>query len=164
MSLPIAGGGGAKTPSRSPTHEDVPPATLARLGLDLEEAAEGAPLTPDQILDLAAERGKSVGEYYAAAVLAADVELDAGRPIQLVFCAGTCQRWGAVDCIERAVERWEARREAGDPGFDVLARKCLDRCDKAAVCEVRTPDGVSVLTETTPDAIDDALTQILPAD
>jgi NADH:ubiquinone oxidoreductase subunit E len=161
MSLPIAGGG-AKTPTRSPTHEDVSPATLARLGLDLEDAADDAPLTPEQILDLAAERGKSVGEYYAAAVLAADVELAATRPIQLVFCAGTCQRWGAIACIERAVERWDARRETGDPGFDVVARKCLDRCDHAAVCEIRTPDGVSVLTETTPAKVDEALAQLLP--
>jgi predicted Rdx family selenoprotein len=162
MKLPLAPTG--KTPTRSPTDEDVAPAILAKLGLDLEEAFEeaGGPIGTDVLVQLASDRGKAVGEYYAAAALAADIELAATQPIQLVFCAGTCQRWGAIGAIDRAVAIWERKADKGAPGFDVLARRCLDRCDQAAVCEIRTPDGTSVLTQVTPASIEAALAELLP--
>jgi hypothetical protein len=145
------------SPTRSPTHEDVPPATLAKLGLDLDEAFEaaGAPLEHDVLVELATDRGKPVSQYYAAAVLATDVELAAHHDTALVFCAGVCQRWGALDCIDRAAER----KEAGGR-FDIAVRQCLDRCEHAAVCEIRTPDGTVVLTQATPAKVDEALAQL----
>jgi hypothetical protein len=146
------------SPTRSPTHEDVPPATLAKLGLDLDDAAEaaGGPLEHEALVELAAERGKPVSQYYAAAVLATDVELARHHELTLVFCAGTCQRWGALDCIDRAAER----KEAGAP-IDLAVRTCLDRCEHAAVCEVRTPDGTTIVTEATPAKIDAAIDTLL---
>jgi len=159
MSLPIAGGG-AKVPSRSPTHREIDFNKLAGLGLDVEELAEsqdGAPLAPDALIGLAADRGKPVSHFYAAAALATDVQLAVAEKVQLVFCAGKCQSWGALDCIDRAAERWEARRDRGQPLFDLVTRKCLDRCADAAVCELRTPDGTAVITQATPDKIDEAL-------
>jgi len=161
MSLPIVpsgpGPGGRSVPSRSPTHREIEFSKLAGLGMDVEETAAGEPLTIEQILDLAADRGKPASHYYAAAVLAADVELVVREPVQLVFCAGKCQSWGALDCIERAVERWETRRDKGLPRFDVLTRKCLDRCVDAAVCEIRTPDGTAVIVQATPAKVDEAI-------
>lgn len=147
------------SPTRSPTHEDVPAATLAKLGLDLDEAVEangGAPLEHETIAELAGERGKPVSQYYAASVLATDVELAKRHDVTLVFCAGVCQRWGALDCIDRAAER----KEAGGR-FDLAVRTCLDKCEHAAVCEVRTPDGTSVITQATPAKIDEAIDTIV---
>ena len=145
-------------PTRSPTHEDVPPATLAKLGMDLDDAAEtaGGPITHEILVELAAERGKPVSQYYAAAVLATDVEIARQHELTLVFCAGTCQRWGALDCLDRAAER----KEAGAP-IDLAVRSCLDRCDHAAVCEIRTPHGTTVVTEATPAKIDAAIDTLL---
>jgi hypothetical protein len=163
MKLPIAGGGNPKVPSRSATHLEIEFAKLARLGMDVEEIAEdGAPLDVGALIDLAADNGKLVSHYYAGAALASDVALSSERPVQLVFCAGKCQSWGALDCLDRAAERWEARRDKGQPLFDIVARKCLDRCADAAVLEVRTPDGTAVVTRATPDLVDEALATALP--
>lgn len=158
MKLPLAPTG--KSPTRSPTDEDVDASTLAKLALDLEDAATDGAIGTAAIVELAADRGKSVGQYYAAAVLASDVELAPAAPVQLVFCAGTCQRWGAIAAIDRAVAMWERRAELGPPPFDVTARKCLDRCADAAVCEVRTPDGTSVLTQVTPASVEAAIAEL----
>lgn len=162
MKLPIAGGGGPQVPSRSATHLDIEFHKLAALGMEVEEIGADGPVTPQAMIDLAAERGKQVSHYYAAAALASDVELASEHPVQLVFCAGKCQSWGALDCIDRAADRWEARKDKKQPLFDILSKKCLDRCADAAVCEVRTPDGTAVLTRATPAAIDEALATALP--
>ena len=145
------------SPTRAPTHEDVPPATLAKLGLDLDEAFEaaGAPLEHDTLVELATDRGKPVSQYYAAAVLATDVELAARHDVTLVFCAGVCQRWGALDCIDRAAEHVERGAK-----LDIAVRQCLDKCEHAAVCEIRTPGGTVVLTQATPAKIDAALAEL----
>ena len=85
-------------------------------------------------------------------------ELEVSHPIQLVVCAGKCQSWGALDVIDRAAEIWEKA-----PRFDLVTRQCLDRCDQAAVCELRTPDGTVVLTQATADTVAAALAEVLPA-
>jgi hypothetical protein len=143
-------------PTRSPTHRDLEFSKLASLGLEVEEAADGAPVAPEVLLELARDRGRPVSHYYAAAALAAEVELAIAHPVQAVFCAGKCQSWGALALIDRAAELWERRRD-----FDLVARACLDRCAQAAVCEIRTPDGTAVLTQATPDQVEAALTEAL---
>jgi NADH:ubiquinone oxidoreductase subunit E len=151
------------SPTRSPTHEDVPPATLAKLGLDLDEALEeaGADALPhDKLVELAGDRGKPVSQYYAASVLATDVAVAPAHDVTLVFCAGVCQRWGALDCIDRAAERLEERTAKGQRGFDIAVRTCLDKCEHAPVCEIRTPDGTSVITQASPAKIDTALAEL----
>ena len=54
------------TPNRSPTHRDVDMNRLAGLGMEVEELAEGGPLTTDRLLRYAEEQGKPVSHYYAA--------------------------------------------------------------------------------------------------
>jgi hypothetical protein len=162
MKLPIAGGGGPNVPSRSATHLEIEFAKLARLGMDVEEIAGDGPLDVAAMTELAADNGKLVSHYYAAAALASDVELSSQRPVQLVFCAGKCQSWGALDCLDHAADRWEARRDRGQPLFDIVAKKCLDRCADAAVFEVRTPDGTATVTRATPALVDEALATALP--
>ena len=162
MSLPIAGGGGGGgIPTRSPTHRDIEFNKLAPLGVEVEDAADGAPIGPEKLLEIAQDRGRPVSHYFAAAVLAADVEQIAEHPIQAVFCAGKCQSWGALDCIDRAAEIWEQRRDGKQPLFDIVARQCLDRCANAAVCEIRTPDGTAVITMANPEKVATALKEAL---
>ncbi len=146
----------SKIPTRSSTHREIDPARLARLGLEVEELAEGGPITPDRVIALAAEQGKEPSQYYAAAALATETELPTA-PIMAVFCVGTCQGWGALDCVDRAVTTWERQ-----PGrFAIGVRACLDRCADAPVCELRTPDGTAVLAQTTPAKVAAALDELL---
>lgn len=150
-------------PSRSPTHREIEFARLAGIGMEVEELAEeqGGPPDVQAMLDLAQERGKPVSHFYAAAVLATDVELPVEHPVQAVFCVGKCQSWGALDCLDRAADLWEKRRDAGAAPFDLVPRQCLDRCAHAAVCEIRTPDGTAVITEATPAKVEAALRDAL---
>jgi hypothetical protein len=141
-----------RSPNRSPTHREIDPARLARLGLDVEEVAEEGPLTPDRLLALAAEQGKEPSQYYAAIALATELELPSA-PVTAVFCVGTCQQWGALDCVDRAASEYERR-----PGrFAIAVRSCLDRCEHAPVCEIRSPAGAVVLAPATPAAVAEAL-------
>lgn len=146
-------------PNRSTTHRDIDMHKLAGLGMEVEELAEGGPLTPDRILALAEEQGKPPSHYYAAVALATDLELPAAAPVTLTFCAGKCQSWGALDAIDRALAEWEKR-----PGkFAISVRTCLDKCEDAAVCEVRTPGGTATLVRVKPDDVTEALATVLAA-
>jgi hypothetical protein len=159
MSLPIAGG--KKTPTRSSTHRAIEFGRLANLGMEVEEIAGDEPLPIEKLLDLSAEQGKDASHYLAAATLSTEVVMENSRPVSLVFCAGTCQQWGALECMDHAFTDWEKRRDRKQPLFDITARKCLDRCADAAVVEVRSPSGTVVVTSATPAKIDEALAAVL---
>lgn len=147
-----------KVPTRSPTHREVEPARLAALGLEVEELADGQPVSLEALLELARDRGRPVSHYFAGATLGADVEVAVSHPVQVVACVGKCQQWGALDVIDRVADEWEK-----SPRFDLSTRQCLDRCDQAAVCEIRGPDGNIVLTRATPDTVVAALAEVLAA-
>lgn len=146
-----------KPPHRSPTHKEIDPARLARLGLDVEELAEGGAITPDRVLALAGEQGKEPSQFYAALALATEIEQPAA-PVTAVFCVGTCQQWGALDLVDRAAEIWEQR----GGGFAIVARACLERCEHAPACEVRSPSGTVVLAPAKPDEVAEALHELVP--
>lgn len=146
----------ANSPNRSPTHTDIEMGKLAGLGMEVEELALGGDLTPDRFIALAEEQGKPPSHYYAAVALATDLELPTA-PVTAVFCAGKCQSWGALDAIDAAVATWEKR----GGGFAIGVRTCLDRCEDAPVCELRTPSGTAVLLRTKPDEVAAALADAL---
>lgn len=142
-------------PTRSPTHRDIDPTRLASIGFEIEGAAEDV-LTPALLVELATDRGRPPSHYVAAAALATELPFEVTKKVQAVFCAGKCQQWGALDCIDRAIELWQEKE-----AFDVVAKSCLDRCAHAAVCEIRTPDGTAVITEATPEKVEEALRSVL---
>ena len=130
----------SQIPNRSTTHRDIEMTRLAGLGMEVEELAESGRLTPDRLIALAEEQGKPASHYYVAVALATEVELPT-EPVTAVFCAGKCQSWGALDCIDAAATAWE--QHGG--GFAIGVRQCLDKCFDAPVCEIRTPDGTATL-------------------
>jgi hypothetical protein len=149
--------------NRTPTHPDLSPVTLSQLAIELDDAADeagGAPLNHDQLVALARSRGKPISQYYAASLLASEPIPPQDAPVKLVFCAGMCQRYGALENLDRAADRLAERRHQGAPGFGIEVRQCLDRCDRAAVCELHTPGGASVVIEATPEKIDEALSTL----
>jgi hypothetical protein len=144
------------SPNRSPTHRDVDMNRLAGLGMEVEELAEGGPLTADRLLRYAEEQGKPVSHYYAAVALATELELPT-EPVTAVFCAGKCQSWGALDAIDAAADVWEKR----GGGFAIGVRSCLDKCEDAAVCQIRTPSGTATLVRVKPEDVTQALSEAL---
>jgi hypothetical protein len=144
------------TPNRSTTHREIDMNKLAGLGMEVEELAEGGPVTPDRLLAYAEEQGKPPSHYYAAVALATEVELPSA-PVTAVFCAGKCQSWGALDAIDRAAAEWEKR----GGGFAIGVRTCLDKCEEAPVCELRTPSGTATLLRVKPEQISEALAEAL---
>ena len=138
----------AKLPTRSPTHEDIPAGRLAAMGLELEDIADGETVALPALIELAEDRGRPVSHYLAAAALQdLKIAAPAGAKLTVKICAGTCQRWGALDLLDHLAAKPVALHLVS----------CLDRCDLAPACEVHGPDGTLVLAPATIAALDEAL-------
>jgi NADH:ubiquinone oxidoreductase subunit E len=157
MSLPIAGG--RKGPSRSPTHRSLEHQKMLNLGLAVEEAADGEPITAEAIDELALEQGVDASHLYAAAAVTTDVEFAREHEIAFVACGGVCQNWGALECIEHLVELRQERLDGGKPGFDIQAKSCLDKCEHAPAVMVVTPDGSALIARAGKDSLRQAVEQ-----
>jgi NADH:ubiquinone oxidoreductase subunit E len=151
MPLPIAGGG----PTRPPTHTPLDMGKLVRLAAELEQAVEDAgheKLDAAIVAELADEIGAPEAHVYAAATMTALV-FDESAPLRFEVCAGGCQAYGAIGVIERLV------RLRGEHDFGIVAKRCLDRCDRAAVVLVHTPAGTAGLAHATAESVEEALAQ-----
>ena len=145
----------AKLPTRSPTHEDVPLGRLAAIGLELEEIADGDQVALPALIELAEDRGRPASHYLAAIPLATELRLTPAAPITVRVCAGTCQRWGALDLLDHL-----AVRAAQSSAFAIAPVSCLDRCDLAPACEIHGAHGQLVLAPATRQALDEALREL----
>jgi NADH:ubiquinone oxidoreductase subunit E len=137
-----------KTPTQSPTHADVEMSRLASMGLELEDIADGDTVTLPALVELAEDRGRPPSHYLAALALATELRLVPTGGVTVRVCAGTCQRYGALDLLDRLVT---AKRAA------IAPVSCLDRCDKAPACEIHGDHGTLVLAPATAAALDEAL-------
>jgi len=144
-----------KVPTRSPTHEDLEMRRLASMGLELEEIAEGEAVALSALIELAEDRGRPASHYLAAIPLATELRVEPTAPLTVRVCAGTCQRWGALDLLDGLVTRWTQAK-----GFAIVPVTCLDRCDQAPACEVHGAHGQLVLAPATRESLDEALTQL----
>ena len=145
----------AKLPTRSPTHEDVPLGRLAAIGLELEDIADGDEVALPALIELAEDRGRPASHYLAAIPLATELRLAGAAPITVRVCAGTCQRWGALELLDHLAERASAT-----PGLAIAPVSCLDRCDLAPACEIHGAHGQLVLAPATRHALDEALREL----
>ena len=141
-----------KTPLRSPTHEDVDPTRLASMGLELEEIADGEVVPLPALIELAEDRGRPASHYLAAIPLATELRVAGSAPLTVKVCAGTCQRWGALDLLDHRAER-----SAKDARFTLAPVTCLDRCDHAPAAELHGAHGQLVLAPATKAALDEAI-------
>jgi hypothetical protein len=139
-----------KTPTRSPTHEDIDPARLAGMGLELEDIAEGDTVALPAVVELAEDRGRPASHYLAAIPLATELTLAGSAPLTVKVCAGTCQRWGALDLLDHLV----------DKPVTIVPASCLDRCDHAPAVEIHGAHGQLVVAPATTAALDEALTSL----
>jgi len=145
----------AKLPTRSPTHEDVPLGRLSSMGLELEDIADGEEVALPALLELAEDRGRPASHYLAAIVLATELRVAPTAAITVRVCAGTCQRWGALDLLDHLADHLAER--AATAGFAIAPVACLDRCDLAPACEIHGAHGQLVLAPATKAGLDEAL-------
>src|SRR5262245_53870157 len=155
----------SKLPTRAPTHEDVPPGRLAAMGLELEDIADGEEVALPALIELAEDRGRPVSHYLAAIPLATELRLAGAGSITVRVCAGTCQRWGALELLDYLAERYLADRANANanPSAHASAQiaiapvSCLDRCDLAPACEIHGAHGQLVVAPATRTTLDEAL-------
>jgi NADH:ubiquinone oxidoreductase subunit E len=141
-----------KVPTRSPTHEDIELRRLSSMGLELEEIAEDDTVDLAKLVELAEDRGRPPGHYVAAIPLATELKLAGSAPVTVRVCAGTCQRWGALDILDALVERALSKKDIA-----IAPVSCLDRCDQAAACEIDGAHGKLVVAPATPASVAEAL-------
>ena len=143
----------AKLPTRSPTHEDVPAGRLAAMGLELEDIADGETVALPALIELAEDRGRPASHYLAAMALATELRIAGSAPVTVRVCAGTCQRWGALDLLDHLAA-------GAGPAFAIAPVSCLDRCDQAPACEIHGAHGQLVVAPATAARLDDALREL----
>ncbi|HWO22904.1 MAG TPA: (2Fe-2S) ferredoxin domain-containing protein [Kofleriaceae bacterium] len=146
-------------PTRSPTHADVEPSRLASMGLELEEIADGETVALPRLVELAEDRGRPASHYLAAIPLATELRLEAPEPLVVRVCAGTCQRYGALDLLDHLARRLEPGAAAA-ARFSIAPVECLDRCDQGPACEVHGDHGQLVLAPATAASLDEALREL----
>ena len=138
---------------------------LMNLAGELEEAFELLPadsLTPAIVEELAADLGAPKTHVYAAAAMMTEIPCDATAPVRFELCIGGCQAWGATELLGHLIKRHAQRDDDDKPLFGIVAKRCLDKCDRAAVVLVHTPDGTAGLSAATVEQLDEALQSTLP--
>jgi hypothetical protein len=129
------------------THEEVDPARLAAMGLELEDIADGETIALPDLIELAEDRGRPASHYLAAIPLATELKLAGDAALTVKVCAGNCQRWGALDLLDHLVGK----------NVTIAPVSCLDRCDHAPAVEVHGAHGQLVLAPATTASLDEAL-------
>ena len=161
MSLPILGDRSArKAPSREPSHTALDDARLIQIASELDDALadlDATALSPAIVEAISEDLGVRESHVYAAAALMSEIPCDASAATRIEICVGNCQKWGAIELLDRVLEVHGQRAQAGEPGFGVVARACLDRCEGAAVILLHTPDGTAGLRAATLAELDEAL-------
>ena len=121
------------------------------MGLELEEIADGDTVALPALVELAEDRGRPASHYLAAIPLATELRVAASGALVARVCAGTCQRYGALDLLDHLVEQGKVT---------IAPVTCLDRCDQAPACELNGPHGQLVLAPATTAALDEAITSL----
>jgi len=124
------------------------------MGLELDDIAEADEIGLAALIELAEDRGRPASHYLAAIPLATELRLRATAPLTVRVCAGTCQRWGALDLLDHLTERAVATASSE---FSIAPVTCLDRCDHAPAVELHGAHGQLVLAPATKAGLDEAL-------
>ena len=162
MPLPIAGGGGG--PTRPPTHTPLDMRRLMSIATQLDDELEllgKTELTPEVVEELAGEIGASAVQIYAAAALMSEIPCDASDPVRFELCIGSCQQWGAAELLAHLLKRHAQRRDDDAPRFGIVAKRCLDKCERAAVVLAHSPDGTASFAQAKPEQLDEAIATLL---
>lgn len=146
---------------KAKTHKSIPMDKLMRLAGDVEDLGEGGIVSAEAIDDLSADNGVPREKLYAALGLSGTVQLKLESKIQIAVCTGGCQEYGSLECASELLDMREDLLEEGESAFDVVPRPCLNKCESAAVIEIRTQDGTAVIASATPALVRGAIEELL---
>ena len=138
---------------KAKTHKAMPMDKLMRLAGDVEDIGEDGFVSAEAIDDLSADQGVPREKLYAGLGMSGSTQLKIESKIQVAVCTGGCQEYGALECVSELLDIREDLLEEGSEAFDVVPRHCLNRCESAAVLELRTPDGTAVVAGATPELV-----------
>jgi len=126
---------------------------LASMGLELEELADGGETVELRALvEHAEDRGRPASHYLAAIPLATELRVaPTSDKLTAKICAGTCQRYGALDLLDHATGAALKGKLA------IVPVSCLDRCDQGPACELAGEHGNLVLAPATAATLDEAI-------
>lgn len=133
MSLSILGG-----PTTPPTTQPVPVDRLMALAMSVDEALRGSEhstVSHELLSHLSTTLDAPITHLYAAAAFAR-LPFKHEHKQGVVVCTGRCQAWGALAELEWLLDERERRVGAGEPGFDVHTRSCLDQCSRPPVLRI----------------------------
>ncbi len=146
---------------KAKTHKAMPMDKLMRLAGDVEDISEDGFVTAEAIEELSADEGVPREKLYAALGMSGAVQLKVEHAIQIAVCTGGCQEYGALECVSELLDIREELVEEGKDAFDLVPKHCLNRCESAAVLELRTPDGTAVIRSATPALVRQAALELL---
>jgi len=125
---------------------------LAAMGLELDDIADDGAVAREALVELSEDRGRPASHYLAAIPLATELHVVNTGAVTVRVCAGSCQRWGALDLLDHLVDH--------HPEVGIAPVSCLDRCDQAPACEIHGADGQLVIAPATATALDEALGEL----
>jgi NADH:ubiquinone oxidoreductase subunit E len=146
---------------KAKTHKAMPMDKLMRLSGDVEDLGEDGFVTAEAIDDLSADQGVPREKLYAGLGMSGGVQLKLESKIQIAVCTGGCQEYGALECVSELLDIREDLLEEDAEAFDLVPKNCLNRCESAAVIELRTPDGTAVLASATPQLVRKTVEELL---
>jgi len=129
---------------RPPTHKPLDMMVLFQLIQKIRTAAQGQPLSHDQVEALATEQGLPVSNVMAAMMFDPNLSITPETKAQITVCVGRCQSYGAIENLEKLLELRAARKAAGEPYFDLKTKNCMDRCDQGPVMESKCEAGLAI--------------------
>ncbi|MEZ4267092.1 MAG: hypothetical protein R3F39_12005 [Myxococcota bacterium] len=148
-------------PDRTPTHEPLDLEVIWDLSDVIDERRDGGPVSAAMLAEVAATAAVPVSHAYVAASVDPDLDWQTGTPVTVRVCTGGCQAWGAVTVLERLLELRQARVDAGQPAFDVVAVACLNTCDRPTAVASAGPHGYATHPEVDAEAVDALISALL---
>ena len=130
------------------------------MGLELEDIADGDSVALPALVELAEDRGRPASHYLAAIALATELRVVPTAAMTVRVCAGTCQRYGALDLLDHLAARLVAPAGRAVAAFAIAPVSCLDRCDQAPACEIHGAHGQLVIAPATAATLDEALREL----
>jgi NADH:ubiquinone oxidoreductase subunit E len=160
MPLPIVG----NKQLREATHPVLDVSRLMDIAGQVDEMMADmgeSELTPELVQDLADDIGTRESFVYAAVAAFSDLACDASDELRVSMCVGNCQRFGALELLDKVLAVNGKRRFEGKPNFGVTALSCMDRCDDGPIVRFHTPDGVAGMTLVSMDDLEEQLGLLL---
>ena len=160
MPLPIVG----NKQSREATHPVIDAARLMDIANQVDEMMADmgeSELTPELVQDLADDIGTRESFVYAAVAAFSHLPCDASDELRVSMCVGNCQRFGALELLDKVLSVHGKRRFEGKASFGINVLSCMDRCDEGPIVKFQTPDGVAGMTLVSMEDLDEQLGLLL---